>query len=156
MREANARSKLLQVVLIDDEPDEIFFAVHALQKAGVEHPVATFQDPTAALDHLKNAASLAVDIPAAAIFCDVKMPGLSGFEVVRALREMPKMQAVPIWMMSGSDADCDLVEAKASGADGYIVKPAIPLHLATIVRGEAIPARAGSSAVPFKRKLEAF
>jgi len=140
---------LPSVVLIDDEPEEIFFAVHALKKGGVKHPVTTFEDPEKAIDHFKRACASTARIPVAAVFCDVKMPELTGFEVVRILRAMPQMKGVPIWMISGSDAPSDLEAAKNSGADGYIVKPANPAQIAAVVHGQEPPAFKRGSATPF-------
>ena len=154
MKTVNARPKLPPVVLIDDEPEEIFFAVHALKKAGVDHPISTFYHAEAAVDYFRTACVESNESPAAVVFCDIKMPGLDGFEVVRALRGMPKMAKVPIWMISGSDAPSDLNAAKMSGADGYIVKPAIPADFAAVIYGHQPTTGKHGRAVPFGARSE--
>jgi CheY-like chemotaxis protein len=124
------------IVFIDDEPDDIVFAVRALRSSELKNPVLRFHDPEEAIEHFKKVCAERVDTIAAAIFCDVKMPGLMGFDVVRVLRELPQMQHVPIWMLSGSDSPSDIARARASGANGYFVKPALPVQLAAVVQGQ--------------------
>src|SRR6187402_114550 len=107
---------LLPIVFIDDEPDDIVFAIRALRSSELKNPVVKFYDPEEAIEHFKNICAERADTIAAAIFCDVKMPGLMGFDVVRMLRELPQMQNVPIWMLSGSDSPSDIARARESGA----------------------------------------
>ena len=128
---------LLPIVFIDDEPDDIVFAIRALRSSELKNPVVKFYDPEEAIEHYQNICAKQVDTIAAAIFCDVKMPGLMGFDVVRMLRELPPMQNVPIWMLSGSDSPSDIARARASGANGYFVKPVLPVQLAAVVQGQA-------------------
>jgi CheY-like chemotaxis protein len=130
---------LLPIVFIDDEPDDIVFAIRALRSSDLENPVLKFYDPEEAIEHFKNACATRVDTVAAAVFCDVKMPGLMGFDVVRSLRGLRQMQKVPIWMLSGSDSPVDVARAQASGANGYLVKPATPAQLAAVVQGKFPP-----------------
>jgi two-component system, OmpR family, response regulator len=56
-----------------------------------------------------------------AVICDVMLPGLSGFEVVRRLRA--ERNWVPILMLSAKDGEYDQADALDDGADDYLVKP---------------------------------
>src|SRR5687767_4254150 len=98
----------LPIVFIDDEPDDIVFAVRALRSVDLKNPVLKFHDPEQAIEYFTKACAEATDTIVAAVFCDVKMPCLIGFDVVRILRGLPPMQNVPIWMLSGSDSPSDV------------------------------------------------
>jgi DNA-binding response OmpR family regulator len=66
-----------------------------------------------------------------AILLDVMMPGLSGLEVMRRLRERSN---VPILLVTAKDKDTDKVRGLELGADDYIVKPFNPDELGARVR----------------------
>ena len=60
------------------------------------------------------------------LLLDVNMPGMSGVEVVRALRELPEANQPRILMLTISKSEEDLMGAIAAGADGYLLKSAEP------------------------------
>jgi len=66
-----------------------------------------------------------------AILLDVMMPGLSGLEVMRKLRERSN---VPIVLVTAKDKDTDKVRGLELGADDYVVKPFNPDELGARVR----------------------
>lgn len=63
------------------------------------------------------------------LLLDVNMPGMSGVEVVRALRELPAEAQPRILMLTISKSEEDLIGAIAAGADGYLLKSAEPDEL---------------------------
>lgn len=72
------------------------------------------------------------------VISDWTMPGLSGIDLVRAVRGHPQMGDRIRFLMVTSEGDqARVVEALEAGADGYIVKPFDPAELVEKVRGEA-------------------
>jgi DNA-binding NarL/FixJ family response regulator len=63
------------------------------------------------------------------LLLDVNMPGMSGVEVVRALRQLPAGAQPRILMLTISKSEEDLMGAIAAGADGYLLKSAEPDEL---------------------------
>ncbi len=57
------------------------------------------------------------------VILDVVMPGMSGFDVCRLLKNTPETAHIPVIMLSGLDSKADLQEASRAGACGYICKP---------------------------------
>jgi EAL domain-containing protein (putative c-di-GMP-specific phosphodiesterase class I)/CheY-like chemotaxis protein len=57
------------------------------------------------------------------VVCDLVMPGMSGLEVVRALRERPKSATLPFLLMTGSGDGDTVLEALEAGADDFLAKP---------------------------------
>ncbi len=51
------------------------------------------------------------------------LPGKSGLELCREIRELPKHGAMPVLFLTANTSPSDMVEAFASGADDYVVKP---------------------------------
>jgi DNA-binding response OmpR family regulator len=54
---------------------------------------------------------------------DVRMPGLTGVELCRALRASPRTSGSRILIMSAESSDADVAAALDAGADGYLPKP---------------------------------
>lgn len=58
-----------------------------------------------------------------AVFCDWNMPDLCGLEVVKAIRQLPNYDDVPIMMCTSERFKREVVSAVSAGANNYIVKP---------------------------------
>ncbi|WP_018988464.1 response regulator [Aromatoleum toluclasticum] len=68
------------------------------------------------------------------VVADVNMPGRSGIELVKALRELPGYKFTPILMLT-TESDAALKQAgKAAGATGWLVKPFDPDTLISVLR----------------------
>ncbi|MBC8204125.1 response regulator [bacterium] len=57
------------------------------------------------------------------ILLDISMPGLSGYEICRIIKNDEKLRHIPIVIISALSADEDKEKAFIAGADGYLVKP---------------------------------
>lgn len=80
-----------------------------------------------------EALGLALEFQPDLILLDVMMPGRSGFEVCRALREDPITAETKIVLLSAMAQDLDVIEGKSAGADEYLTKPFSPVALMTLV-----------------------
>jgi DNA-binding response OmpR family regulator len=95
-------------------------------------------------------ASQQVDI----ILLDIVMPGMSGLEVLRKLREVYAGIELPVIMCTARESDQDLVEALNAGANDYLTKPInLPVALARI--RTQLTLQALSRDLSIKRQLEA-
>ena len=57
------------------------------------------------------------------ILLDVGLPGISGFDLLQKLREHPKLNSIPVIMLTGHVGPEDVLHGMTSGADGYVSKP---------------------------------
>lgn len=110
------------VLVADDDPDIARLMSDYLEADGYTVLVAT--DGRAAID---TVAARHVDC----VLLDVMMPGDSGFDVLRALRQTSD---VPVLMLSALGGDADKLRGLALGADDYIVKSASPSEVVARVR----------------------
>lgn len=67
------------------------------------------------------------------IVLDVMMPGRSGLEVLRELRDDPKLARTPVIMLTARAQGADREAAEAGGADRFLAKPFSPARLAELV-----------------------
>lgn len=127
-----------RVLLIDDDEQMLRLLSHYLQRAGFE--VATADTPR---DGLRKAVSLMPHI----VVTDWMMPGMTGIELCRALRETPAGKRMYVLLVTARGDDTQVLEAFDAGADDYIVKPFNPRILVARVR-------AGQRAVEMRQKVE--
>ena len=100
-----------RILVVDDEPRYVWGAKANLESRGYE--VLTAQDGKSALE------VIAIEAPDL-IVLDIKMPGMSGWEVCERVREF---STVPIIMLTALAEDVDKVKGLELGADDYVTKP---------------------------------
>lgn len=108
------------ILLVEDDPDHADLAVRALEKNRVADKVVVARDGEEALAHLFGGQSS--EIPAM-VLLDLKLPRMSGFEVLRRIRENEMTRFLPVVVLSSSDEDADLLRSYELGVNSYILKP---------------------------------
>ena len=122
----------LRICLIDDDPDHVLIITRAIREIGDESTVHAASDGDEALAWLRAAEKLP-DL----VLLDINMPGLSGFDVLEALKADERLKSVPVVMLTSSDASADVARAYELGASGYISKPSY-LHDLRAVLGNTL------------------
>ena len=111
------------IVAVDDENDDIFFLRRALTKTAVPHRFQPFSNGEAAMAALSAVAAGGPDAePPLVCFLDIKMVGLSGFDLLRWIRGQRALDTLPVIMFSSSDYPADVELARELGAQGYLKK----------------------------------
>jgi two-component system sensor histidine kinase/response regulator len=112
-------------VLIIDDSEEIC-GVIADVLSGQGHEVSSAAEGTAGL---AQALTTHPDL----ILCDIMMPGMSGYEVLSALRREPSTAVTPVILLTGMGGPEAVRAGMNSGADDYLVKPVLPADLIAAV-----------------------
>jgi CheY-like chemotaxis protein len=58
------------------------------------------------------------------VFLDLNMPGVTGFDVLMFIKREPRLEEIPVVVVSSDDQPESVERAQQAGASGYIVKPA--------------------------------
>lgn len=96
-----------QIIVADDDAEMRAYIAHTLRKR------ATALEAASGNEVLRLAQSFTPDL----IIADIKMPGLDGLSLCRALRENPQTRAIPVLLVSGE------LRATPGCADAFLVKP---------------------------------
>lgn len=120
------------IVIADDDADDLFFAQRLLAKARASHSLVACRDGTEVTAFLERGLAERSPLPHA-IFLDVKMPHLDGFETLKWIRARPELSGVIVIMLSGSGEPRDVALARALGADHYLVKYPEPAEVARVL-----------------------
>lgn len=115
-----------RLLMVDDTPEDIFFVERALKLSGVSDFFHAVSDGEEAIAYLR-AEGKYVDRNAFpfpnALFLDLKMPGMNGFEVLRWLQEHPECKVIPTIAFSSSFLEEDIHEVYVLGGNAYLTKP---------------------------------
>jgi CheY-like chemotaxis protein len=84
--------------------------------------VKLFPDGVAALDFLLIAADSPYE-PPKVILLDLKLPKMSGLEILRRLKEHDRTRMIPVVMLTSSQEESDILESYQLGVNSYLVKP---------------------------------
>jgi len=111
------------LLLVEDSEDDAFFFKRTLKKSGVTCELHHVINGAEAIEFLQNAASGEPEKLPYAIFLDLKMPVLNGFEFLEWKRTQNFSSNIHVIVLSGSDYAPDIERAAGLGASDYLVKP---------------------------------
>jgi two-component system response regulator len=114
------------IMLVEDDPDDEELARIALRRAGLPHQLVVLRDGAQAVAWLRalprDAAGLQKALPRV-VLLDIKLPKLTGHQVLRRLRVDKRTRLLPVVMFSSSSEERDRVESYRLGANAYVRKP---------------------------------
>ncbi len=122
----------LRVYLVEDDPDHVMIISRAIRESGQQTEIDTADDGEVALATLRASES-----PPDLILLDINMPGMSGIDVLAAVKADPRLARVPVVMLTSSELPADVARAYELGASGYISKPSY-LHDVRAVLGNTL------------------
>jgi DNA-binding response OmpR family regulator len=117
-------SKSASILVVDDDPEIVAMLNMRLTKRG--YKVSSASDGHTAIELAKRERP---DL----VLLDVMMPGKSGWEVARALKQDPSTQTVKIVMVSAIGAKTNEITAPIYGADAHVDKPFEFEHLERVI-----------------------
>jgi len=114
---------LKPILLIEDSSKDVELTLAALEDCHVANQVIVLRDGNEAIQYLRKHAGIGGDCSPAVILLDIKMPKLSGIEVLRAIKAEPQLKDLPVVMLTSSREGPDIAQCYQLGANAYVVKP---------------------------------
>jgi len=115
------------ILLVEDNEDHAFLIKKALRACEFPTDIRIVDSGEAALDYIFQRGEFAnpQDAPSPdLIILDINLPGISGFEVLRAVKGDAKLRIIPVCMLTTSKQDSDLKAGYENGANSFVQKPA--------------------------------
>ena len=117
----------VEILLVEDNPDDEELTLRALRENRLANSIHVVRDGEEALEFLSCTGRYAALEPAKwslkVILLDLKLPKVSGIEVLRHIKSDKRLRRVPVVVMTSSREERDVVETYDLGVNSYIVKP---------------------------------
>lgn len=121
MKEKQARDA--EILLVDDSPGDVRLTREALGEDGRNKRISVARNGEEAMRFLRREEEHARAPRPDLILLDLRMPGKSGGEVLREIKEDPDLRRIPVVVFSLSHDEKDIMEAYGNHANCYVVKP---------------------------------
>ncbi len=112
----------LRVVLVEDNPGDADLVRDTLEAGPRAIEITWLDDGAAAADYIARLAAQPAEPPDLVVM-DLNLPKRDGREVLREIKKHAALRAVPVVVLTSSDAEADILASYAAGASCYITKP---------------------------------
>jgi two-component system response regulator len=115
-----------KILLVEDNTDDVLLTLRALQRANILNEVIVTRDGHEAFEYLMAEGQYAGRNPSdypVVVLLDLKMPRMSGLELLRRIRSKAALKFLPVVILTSSKENQDICESYSLGANSYIQKP---------------------------------
>jgi CheY-like chemotaxis protein len=113
-------------LVVEDNADDVLLLKKAFQRSGITNPIQVVSNGVEAMLYLEGSGRFRnrseFPLPKL-VLLDLKLPGISGFEVLEWIREQPGLKALRVIVLTSSNEIRDVNRAYALGANSFLVKP---------------------------------
>lgn len=123
-RSQPAKSDVRTVLLVEDNPTDVFVVKEVLAGSGLKLELHVEKDGREAIRYLDEMNQDQSQQVPALVLLDLNVPKVSGIEVLRQLRQSSRAKETPVIVVTSSSADVDRLAVEQLGANAYFLKPA--------------------------------
>lgn len=120
------RKEEFEILLVEDDPADAELTTLSLRKEGLANKIVIARDGAEALDYLfcrEGYSTRSMQHPPRLVLLDLKLPRVSGHDVLRAIKADERTRCIPVIVMTSSNHERDLLECYRLGVNSYLQKP---------------------------------
>ncbi len=117
---------LMEILLVEDNPNDVELAMHALKKNNLANNIHVARDGAEALDFLFGTGAFSdrlINRPPKVILLDLKLPKVDGLEVLKRIKGDERTRLIPVVVLTSSREEQDIIESYRLGVNSFIIKP---------------------------------
>lgn len=119
-------NQAIEILLVEDNSSDAKLTIRALKKHNLCNNIVHLVDGAEALDFIfaqGNYSTRSIENKPKIVLLDLKMPKVSGLEVLKQIKRDPRTQSIPVIVMTSSKEDQDIDACYKLGVNSYVVKP---------------------------------
>ena len=113
----------IEILLVEDNEDDAELTLMAFAKARFVNHVNVVTDGDAAVRYLQRQGEYASAVRPDIVLLDLNLPGLDGREVLERIKTNDDLKAIPVIVLTSSEADEDVLRSYRLHANSYLTKP---------------------------------
>lgn len=118
--------KTKEILYIEDNPNDIELTLRALKKHNVANSIQIINDGEEALEYISASGRYAernINEKPKVILLDLKLPKVSGLEILKQLKSEDQTKSIPVVVLTSSREEKDMIKSYNYGVNSYVVKP---------------------------------
>ena len=126
MQKKFSQEEAFRVLVIEDDPDHAELIRRSLSEHPTAHEIINLEDGEVAMNFLAAISLEGTDSTAQRphiILLDLRLPKISGHTILKKIKSTPKLQSIPVIILTTSNAPQDVTEAYLNHANSYLIKP---------------------------------
>ncbi|MBX9948198.1 MAG: response regulator [Candidatus Obscuribacterales bacterium] len=123
----------VEILLVEDSPADIALTEEALKESGLENTLTIVTDGEQAIEYLSKRGKYKDAESPDLILLDLNMPKKNGHEVLEVIKDNPKLEEIPVVVLTVSEAEEDIARALGLKMNYYLNKPVNVQKLAPIL-----------------------
>lgn len=118
-------TELRRILLAEDSPNDVELTLAALAEHHIANQVDVVRDGAEALDYLRSRGVYSGRRSGnpVVLLLDLKMPKITGLQVLEEIKSDPALKTIPVVMLTSSREEADVVTSYRLGVNAYVVKP---------------------------------
>jgi DNA-binding response OmpR family regulator len=118
-------NNLGRIMIVEDDPNDVELTLTALADYNLANEVEVTRDGQQALDYLycRGQYSARPGGNPAVMLLDLKLPKISGLEVLQQIRSDARLKMIPVVVLTSSNEEKDVIRSYSLGVNAYVVKP---------------------------------
>jgi len=115
--------RTIDILMVEDDPGDVRLTREALKGSKLLHSLNVVEDGVAALDYLRRNPPYQEAVRPDLVLLDLNLPRKDGREVLAAMKQDPALRAIPVVILTTSQAEEDVLRAYHLNANCYVTKP---------------------------------
>jgi CheY-like chemotaxis protein len=114
------------ILLVEDQDDDVALTLRAFSQSDIAHEIDVVRDGEEALDYLFTTGPYADRDPSlmpSVVLLDLKLPKVSGLDVLRRMRADTRTRRLPVVVLTSSNEERDMIASYDLGANSFVRKP---------------------------------
>lgn len=127
-------SRTVEILLIEDNPGDVVLTQEAFKQSSIRCNINVANDGEKALDYLFQRNGYENEGTPDLVLLDLNLPRIDGREVLETIKSHDATKAIPVVVLTSSDAENDIIETYGLHANSYVVKPLSMADFVKVIR----------------------
>lgn len=124
----------IDLLLVEDNPGDVRLIEEAFKQGRMNHTIHVVTDGEEAMNFMHQRAEHASAPRPDLVLLDLNLPKVAGMDVLATIKEDPDLKSIPVIVLTGSEAEQDVIESYENHTNACLTKPVDPTEFISLIR----------------------